>query len=208
MVVDITLEDSSNAYQEAAKAYGDPFAVDDIKDVVIDCYNPAALPCVVTASCDHMEGGSTNTDHATPTAAYQEAVATVIFNPSLTKSAYDNVAAEVNAAANAARLLVAVSTTGGTETAGPMVWATSRYRFEDRERGCCSPGVTTLSVSPMERSEEASCGETCLANLQCTAFAWETTGGDRFLCHHHSGIVKAALVACRTTYCTWNKVDF
>merc|ERR1712166_468418 len=108
-VVDITLEHGSNAWQETAKTYGDPFSVNDIKDVVIRCHDPLDDPCVLTASCTHIQGGSTNTDHATPEAAYQEAVATVIFHASLTQSAYDNVATEVNAAANEDRLPVAAA---------------------------------------------------------------------------------------------------
>ena len=151
-VVDITLEHGSNAWQETAKTYGDPFSIDDIKDVVVDCHDPLDDPCVLTASCTHVQGGSTNTDHATPEAAYQEAVATVIFHASLTQSAYDNVATEVNAAANEDRLPVAVSTTGGVVTTGKMVWATPRYRFESNPnsdhgfaRGCCNPGVSPIS---------------------------------------------------------------
>lgn len=197
-VVDITLEDDSNAWQEAAKAYGDPFSIDDIKDVVIDCYDPSTDPCVLTASCN-------------PDKVYQEAVATVIFHASMTKSAYDNVFTEVAAAANEGRLLVAVSTAGGTVTAGNMLWATSRYRFKQKLRGCCHPGVTPIAVLNLDADETDTCEEDCLANADCTAFELLTGANNRYMCEHHSGIVTEVYLAsasCRVSICGWDKIYF
>lgn len=206
-IVDITLEDGSNAWSEAAKAYGDPFTVDDIKEVVIDCYDPLTHPCARTASCD-------------PDKLYQEAVATVIFHGSLTKSAYDNVFSEVVAATNApngGRLPVVVSTFGGVLTTGKMVWATSRYRFENKALGCCSPGVTPMSETSLEYDEVSLCEQECLADVECTAFnLYRNSNGvinenTRFRCEHHKGIVTGTskqTLDCRQTDCSWKKVDF
>ena len=204
-VVDITLEDDSNAWSVAAKSHGDPFSLEDIKDVVIDCYNPSTHPCVLTASCN-------------PDTVYQEAVATVIFHPTVTQSTFDNVAMEVNVAANEDRLPVALSTYGGVVTTGKMLWATSRYRFEKKARGCCDPGVTPISETSLEFDEKDSCEQDCLADVECLAFNLFQSGkygeineNTRFRCEHHRGVVTGVVLNtpdCRQTECSWTKVDF